>query len=89
MSGKIMDADIADEWKTIICEFANENGIEIEEFFWNVGNLKKRVSLIVPFYGGGGTTLEGSEEEKKRYETIEDLYWAIVDYNEYMTFLGK
>lgn len=36
-----MDADIADEWKTIICEFANENGIEIEEFFWNVGNLKK------------------------------------------------
>ena len=39
MSGKIMDADIADEWKTIICEFANENGIEIEEFFWNVGNL--------------------------------------------------
>lgn len=89
MSGKIMDADIADEWKTIICEFANENGIEIEEFFWNVGNLKKRVSLIVPFYGGGGTTLEGSEEEKKRYETIEDLYWAIVDYNEYMTFFGK
>lgn len=65
MSGKIMDADIADEWKTIICEFANENGIEIEEFFWNVGNLKKRVSLIVPFYGGGGTTLEGSAGREK------------------------
>ncbi len=64
MTGKITDADIADRWKSTICKFAKENDIEIEDSFWNVGNLKKRVSTLVPFYGGSGTTFEGSEEEK-------------------------
>jgi len=89
MSGKIMDADIADRWKSTICKFANENDIEIEASFWNVGNLKKRVSTLVPFYGGSGTTFEGSEEEKKRYDSIEELYWAIVDYYEYISFFER
>lgn len=42
MLRKIMDADIADRWKSTICEFAKENNIEIGASFWNVGNLKKR-----------------------------------------------
>ena len=41
MTGKIMDADIADRWKGTICKFAKENNIEIEASFWNIGNLKK------------------------------------------------
>lgn len=89
MTGKITDADIADRWKSTICKFAKENDIEIEDSFWNVGNLKKRVSTLVPFYGGSGTTFEGSEEEKKRYDSIEKLYWAIVDYYEYITFFER
>jgi hypothetical protein len=88
-TGKIMDADIADRRKNTICKFAKENGIEIEDSFWNIGNLKKRVSTLVPFYGGSGTTFEGSEEEKKRYDSIEELYWAIVDYYEYISFFEK
>ena len=89
MASKIMDADIADRWKDIICKFAKENNIEIEDFFWNVGDLKKRVSTLVPLYGGSGTTFEGSGEEKKRYDSIKELYWAIVDYYEYITFFEK
>ena len=87
--GKIMDADITDRRKIIICKFAKENGIEIEDSFWNVGNLKKRVSTLVPFYGESGTSFEGSEEEKKRYDSIEEIYWAIVDYYEYISFLKR
>ena len=87
--GKIMDADITDRRKIIICKFAKENGIEIEDSFWNVGNLKKRVSTLVPFYGESGTSFEGSEEEKKRYDSIEEIYWAIVDYYEYISFFQK
>ena len=89
MLRKIMDADIADRWKSTICEFAKENNIEIGASFWNVGNLKKKVSTPVPFYGGSGTTFEGSEEEKTRYDSIEELYWAIVDYYEYITFFER
>lgn len=62
--GKIMDADITDRRKSIICKFAKENGIEIEDSFWNVGNLKKRVSTLVPFYGGSGQTLKVVRKRK-------------------------
>ncbi len=89
MLGEIIGADIDDRWKNTICKFADENAIEIEASFWNVGNLKKRVPRLVPFYGGSSVTFEGSEEEKKRYGSINDLYWDIVEYYEYITFFGK
>lgn len=89
MTGKIMDADIPDRWKSTICKFTDENDIVIEACFWNVGNLKKKVSMLVPFYGGSGTTFEGDDEEKKRYDFIQKLYYEIVDYNEYITFFEK
>ena len=89
MSGTLSDADIPEQWKITILEFANKNEIQIEEQFWNLGNLKKKVSLLVSPFGGGGTTFEGNEDEKKRYEAIENLYWEIREYEEYKVFFNS
>ena len=87
MSGTLSDADIPEQWKITIIEFANINKIEIETQFWNVGNLKKKVSrLASPF---GGTTFEGNEDEKSRYDAIKNLYWEIREYEEYKVFFAS
>ncbi|MHB1453778.1 MAG: hypothetical protein ACYCYM_07485 [Saccharofermentanales bacterium] len=88
MFGTISDADIPEQWKIPIIEFANKNEIQIETQFWNVGNLKKKVSLLVSPLGGGGTNFEGNEDEKKRYDSIENLYWEIREYEEYKVFFA-
>lgn len=86
MSKALSDADIPEQWKITILEFADKNAIQINKQFWNVGNLKKKVSLVVSPLGGGGTTFEGNEDEKKRYDDIENLYWKVKEYKEYKEF---
>ena len=54
----------------------------------NVGNLKKKPSLVVPFYSNG-TSFDGSEEEKHRYDAIQELYWDIIEYQEYKQFFMR
>lgn len=39
--GKIMDADITDRMKSIICKFAKENGIKLKILFGMLEILKK------------------------------------------------
>ena len=90
LSGEIKNADIDDIYKNIICKFANENNINIDEAFWNVGNLKKRISTpLVSFYGEKNISFEGTKEEKERYTAIEELYIKIVAYYEYFSFFKK
>lgn len=74
--------------KKKIKEFAEDNQINIEEDFWNLGSLKKstlQLKIASPF-GTGGPTYEGSEEEKERFKRIEKLYWDIRTYNEYVMY---
>lgn len=88
MPETISDAHVPEQWRSTILEFINRNAINIEPQFWNVGNLKKKVKLLVPIYGGNGTSFDGKEDEKKRYEAIQNLYWNIEEYNEYETFFA-
>ena len=83
LSGQLTDAEIPENWKEEIIAFTQANTISVKNEFWNVGNLKKRVKMVVPMYGGNGITIDGTEEEKQRYSDIEDLYWSIKEYNEY------
>ena len=87
-SATVSDAEISEEWKKTIIEFALDNNISLDSRFWNVGNLKKKTSLIVPFYGGG-TSFDGNDEEKNRYDAIQKLYWDIVEYQEYKQFFVR
>lgn len=84
-SSTISEADISEESKRTIIEFAAENDISLDPRFWNVGNLKKNTPLVSPFYGGG-ISFDGSEEEKHRYDAIQELYWDIEEYQEYKKF---
>ena len=86
MPGMLSDAIIPERWKATILEFANRNGIEIKTEFWNIGNLKKKKSLLSSPFGGGGITFEGNEDEKNRYKALENLYWEIREYEEYKVF---
>lgn len=91
LSGKVSDVNIPSRWKDVITNFTDEKNIEVYSEFWNIGNLKKRVCLTMPasIFGGDGTTLEGSDEEQKRYGEIETLYWDIVSYNEYVSYFSQ
>ena len=85
---EIKDADISDDIKQTISAFAIENGLTIVTDFWNVGNLKKGLSaLATPF--GNNIRFDGKEEEKDRYNRIEELYWDIEEYNEYKEFFAS
>lgn len=85
---ELQDADISDEIKNVILDFATENNIIVEPIFWNVGNLRKGL-LPIPAQFGGGTSFDGKEEEKQRYKSIEDLYLDIEEYLEYKEFFSS
>lgn len=88
-SGVLKDAEIFDDWKRTIRDFAEKNEVEINEEFWNVGDLKKRTSIVVLPFGNSGTSFEGTEEEKERYKLLKDLYWDVEAYNEYVDYFSE
>lgn len=72
-----------DNWIKTINDFANKNKINLDEDFWNLGNLQRyNFSFKIPF-GNYSHSYKGTDEEKKRYSLIKDLYWNIQEYNEY------
>lgn len=86
--GKLVDVDIPDLWKGEIIEFADKHGMELEESFWNLGNLKRSEMLRASLFGDG-LILEGTDKEKERYKFMEELYWDILEYKEYITFFSS
>jgi len=87
-AGNMIDADIGDNWKNTIKDFAKKTEIRLDDDFWNVGNLKKQsVQFRLPF-GNGAPTFEGTNEEKERYTLLEELYWDIRIYYEYIDYFG-
>lgn len=85
---RISDADFPSTEKDIILKFIQANNITISNDFWNVGNLTKSVSLLVPIYGNS-TSYGGTDAEKERYRSLENLYWDIKEYNEYLSFFSQ
>ncbi len=75
------------DWKETISKFAEENQVKINDDFWNVGDLKMRIPSVVLPFGNSDSVLEGTDEEKERYDLLRNLYWDIVSYNEYIDYL--
>jgi hypothetical protein len=84
----LKDADIPNSWKETISKFAEEYQVKINDDFWNVGDLKIRIPSVVLPFGNSGSVLEGTDEEKERYDLLRNLYWDIVSYNEYIDYFS-
>lgn len=66
---------ITEKEKESIISFSMEYPeIKLMDDFFELGNLKKKVSFHI---GGSGTTYEGTEEEKLKYEKINELDYRI------------
>lgn len=81
--GLILSADISEEWKEKIIDFAQKNAMFIEEEFWNVGNLSISNWLPKSIYGMNKNKPYGTDDEEQRYSDIENLYFDVKNYNAY------
>ncbi len=79
-------------FKDIIINYLNDNNIFLnEDKFFNIGDLSKQQS---PFGGGDygmypSVQLVGSDEEKKKYELIKELYWKIKKHQEFIDYFNQ
>lgn len=88
LSGMYDYIEISDVWIKVINEFAKKNQINIEEKFWNVGNLKSYSPQLQLPFGSSELSYYGTDEEKKRYSLLKKLYLSIKKYNEYNEYFG-
>lgn len=71
MSSKPQRVFITEEEKKTISDFVDGHpDIVLSDDFFELGNLKKKVSFHI---AGGGTTYDGSESEEEKYDKIIEL----------------
>lgn len=83
---------ISEEIKKVIADFTQENDISFnaEEFFF-IGDLIKQQQAL----GGGPLGMDrsfkyvGTEEEKKKYKLIKEIYLEIDKYSQYVQFFSE
>jgi hypothetical protein len=74
-NGQSQQVTVGQEEKQIILDFVKEHPeIFIAEDFFELGNLKKKVSFQI---AGSGTIYEGSKEEKTKYDEINELSYRL------------
>lgn len=88
IKSKTIDSEMTSSEKETILKYAEKHKVDLPEGFWNVGNLTKTQALLSPMLGGGGPTYNGTDEEKERYDKLEDLYWKIEELNEYIEYFS-
>lgn len=93
LSGEYEKVQITDNIINCITEYCNNKNIIIKEEFWGLGNLKKekkKVNVALVLYSTSNSIrLEGTEDEKKKYELIEELALDIYKYNSYTEYFSK
>ena len=77
-----------DDMKSVILEYCYSKGVEIGDDFWCLGDLKREIRAIVMPYSSG-ETLQGTEEEKRKYDLIEELWLNIHEYQEFFKFFSE
>jgi len=87
-SGAMTYVDVNDNWKSTIEDFAKKNEIKLDDDFWNVGNLKRQLLQFQHPFGNNGTSFEGTDEEKERYTLLEEVYWDVRTYEEYIEYFS-
>lgn len=75
---------------TTINNFIKDRSIELKDNFFEVGNLSTQKSpFTVSVFGGTNSSFEGSEDEKKKQEYIENLYYEICEYFEWEEYFKQ
>lgn len=76
--------------KEFIQQFADMYGVSIDEEFWCLGNLQKKIQTsLVNFYAKQNIEYVGTESEKKKYHLINDLVYRIGEFNEIIEYFEK
>jgi hypothetical protein len=79
--------EIYPEWQTFITEkFAQYFNLTIDPSFFNLGNLTRQRTLILPPFGSGFDYM-GSDAEKNKRERLHKLYWELKTFHELKEFL--
>lgn len=80
--------EIDDDKKSVISKYCYRKSIEIDDDFWCLGNLKREIiTTIIEYYVE--ENLQGTEEEKRKYDLLEELYLEIYEYQELFKFFSK
>ena len=83
----LVNVDFDVEKISKISNFLENENIKISQGFWNVGNLKERAAtFVLPF--SNGLRFEGTDNEKKRYDMLNELYWEVVEFNEFTDYFS-
>lgn len=72
-----------------IQEYAKKQNIEIREDLFYLGDLGRKKNLAPLQNVGHSYTLVGTEEEKEKYDRIKNLYFKIVEFQEWSDFFNK
>lgn len=83
------DVSIPASIKSVILKFCHNNSIEIPEEFWNVGNLKQEISKLYRMPFSNNASLKGTKAEQLRYEAIKNLYYDIIEYDEFVLYFSQ
>ena len=83
-SNKLIRVD--DNKIEFLIKFAEFLGLQLEEEFFNVGNLRRNTFASTVAMLGGGDSLEGDDSEIKKYNLINGLYQSSSDYLHWLSF---
>lgn len=74
--------EVDEEKRKLVSKFCERNDINLEDNFYYLGNLQKKIKTpIISAFGDGNISYIGSESEKEKYELFEDLFAEIMEYN--------
>jgi len=80
--------EINEDMKSAISEYCECKGIETNDEFWYLGNLKKEIrtirTIVLPYFSK--ENLQGTEDEKRKYNLFEELWLEIYEYQEFLKF---
>ena len=88
----IFNASVPENAKTTILRYLEEKGRECPQGLFDLGNLKKVRSTLVTPLGVYGPSFEGTEDEKKKYDKLMELWTATdkhLQITEYFSELNK
>ena len=85
-----VDVAIDDVQKEAIENFFTEHyNKNIDEYFWNLGNLKRNTGPMVVSLYNQGNQLVGEQDEIKKYELINELYESILNFYGLKNYLNR
>lgn len=87
---KIIDVIISEQDKELILNYCNKYNVSISSDFWDLGNLKQKISSSI-FNYSSQDTMEylGTDSEKRKKELYDDLILKISEFNDIIDYFSQ